>query len=75
MCVREFRWQSIVVGLEDHRPGLGQPSLGYARAGLRRASCSARALSTSKVSVPATAMADKLITSWITEPIASLGTQ
>ena len=34
-----------------------------------------RALSTSKVSIPATAMADKLITSWITEPIASLGTQ
>jgi hypothetical protein len=29
------------------------------RAGLRRASCSARALSTSNVSVPATAMADK----------------
>jgi Mg2+ and Co2+ transporter CorA len=25
--------------------------------------------------IPATAMADKLITSWITEPIASLGTQ
>src|SRR5215212_3268281 len=30
------------------------------RSGLRRASCSARALSTSKVSVPATAMADQV---------------
>lgn len=45
------------------------------RAGLLRTSCSARALSTSKVSVPATTMADKLITSWIAEPMASLGTQ
>ena len=56
-------------------PGVGQPSLGCVGARLRRASCSARALSTSKVSVPATAMADKLITSWMAEPIASLGTQ
>jgi hypothetical protein len=47
--------------ITDRAPA--NPHWAYARAGLRRASCSARALSTSKVSVPATAMADKLITS------------
>jgi hypothetical protein len=43
--------------------------------GLCRASRSDRALRISKVSVPATAMADRLMTSWIADPIASLGTQ
>src|SRR5215203_5945126 len=65
----------LVRVIQDHLPGVGQPSLGCVGAGLCRVSCSARAQSTSEVSVPARAMADKLITSWMAEPIASLGTQ